>query len=37
METQEAPWFAISINDQWHICFRFEGEDAFEVEICDYH
>ena len=29
--------FAISINDQWRICFRFEGEDAYDVEICDYH
>ena len=28
---------AISINDQWRICFRFEKEDAFDVEICDYH
>ena len=28
---------AISINDQWRICFRFVGEDAFDVEICDYH
>lgn len=24
---------SISINDQWRICFRFEGEDAFEVEF----
>ena len=28
---------SIRINDQWRVCFRFEGEDAFEVEICDYH
>ena len=28
---------AISVNDQWRICFRFEGEDAFDVELCDYH
>lgn len=28
---------AISINDQWRICFRFVDEDAFDVEICDYH
>ncbi|MBU2739382.1 type II toxin-antitoxin system RelE/ParE family toxin [Acidithiobacillus concretivorus] len=28
---------AISINDQWRICFRFEGADAYEVEVCDYH
>jgi toxin HigB-1 len=28
---------AISVNDQWRICFRFEDGDAFEVEVCDYH
>lgn len=29
--------WAISVNDQWRICFRFDGEDAFDVEFCDYH
>lgn len=29
--------YAISINDQWRICFTFKGEDAYDVEICDYH
>lgn len=29
--------YAISINDQWRICFRFEAGDAFDVEITDYH
>jgi proteic killer suppression protein len=29
--------FAIAVNDQWRICFRFEGGDAFDVEFCDYH
>jgi len=28
---------AISINDQWRICFRFEAGDAFDVEITYYH
>ncbi len=28
---------AISVNDQWRICFRFEEGDAYDVEICDYH
>jgi proteic killer suppression protein len=27
----------IRINDQWHICFRWQGEDALDVEIVDYH
>lgn len=29
--------YAISVNDQWRICFRFEDGDAYEVEVCDYH
>ena len=29
-----AGFHAIAINGQWRICFRFEGEDAFGVEIC---
>ena len=28
---------AISINDQWRICFRFIDGDAYDVEVCDYH
>ena len=29
--------WSIRINEQWRICFRFEGEHAYEVEIVDYH
>ena len=28
---------AISINDQWRICFRFVDGDAYDVEVYDYH
>jgi proteic killer suppression protein len=28
---------AISINDQWRVCFRFFEGDAYDVEVCDYH
>ena len=28
---------SIRINDQWRICFIWEDNDAFEVEIVDYH
>ena len=28
---------AISISDQWRICFRFGDGDAYEVEVCDDH
>jgi proteic killer suppression protein len=28
---------SIRINDQWRLCFRWQGGDAFDVEIVDYH
>ncbi len=28
---------SIRINDQWRICFRWEGGNAHQVEISDYH
>lgn len=28
---------SIRVNDQWRICFRWSGADAFDVEIADYH
>ncbi len=28
---------SIRINDQWRICFVWQGGDAYEVEITDYH
>ncbi|HEY9172443.1 MAG TPA: type II toxin-antitoxin system RelE/ParE family toxin [Verrucomicrobiae bacterium] len=28
---------SIRINDQWRICFRWDGEDALDVAIVDYH
>ena len=33
---REGQW-SISINKQYRICFRFEGGDAHEVEVTDYH
>ena len=29
--------YSIRINDQWRICFMWEGRDAYDVEIVDYH
>lgn len=29
--------FSLRINEQWRVCFRFDGSDAFDVEIVDYH
>jgi len=28
---------SIRINDQWRICFRWRGGNAYDVEIADYH
>jgi toxin HigB-1 len=28
---------SIRINDQWRICFLWEGGHAYNVEIVDYH
>ena len=30
-------YYSIRINDQWRVCFRFNGGNATEVEIVDYH
>ncbi len=29
--------YSIRINQQWRICFVWEGSDAYDVEIVDYH
>jgi proteic killer suppression protein len=28
---------SIHINDQRRICFKWKGDDAYDVEITDYH
>ena len=28
---------SIRINDQWRLCFTWLGNDAYDVEIVDYH
>ena len=28
---------SIRINDQWRVCFRWQDDDASDVEITDYH
>lgn len=30
-------YYSIRINNQYRICFRWENQDAYEVEIVDYH
>lgn len=29
--------YSVRINDQYRICFRWHGHDAYEVEVVDYH
>ena len=29
--------YSIRVNDQWRICFVWEDDDAYAVEIVDYH
>ena len=29
--------YSIRINDKWRICFMWDGQNAYEVEIVDYH
>ncbi len=37
LKHDRAGQWSIRINDQWRICFRWDGKDAHEVEIVDYH
>jgi proteic killer suppression protein len=32
-----AKQYSIRINDQWRICFFWQNNNAYEVEITDYH
>lgn len=33
---REGQW-SIRVNDQWRLCFRWDGRDAHDVELVDYH
>jgi proteic killer suppression protein len=37
LKGNRAGQWSIRINDQWRICFKWQGTDAFDVEITDYH
>jgi len=34
---ERAGQLSIRINDQYRICFRWQNNDAYDVEIVDYH
>jgi proteic killer suppression protein len=34
---ERAGQYSIRINDQWRICFEWQDDNAYNVEIVDYH
>lgn len=30
-------YYSIRVNDQWRVMFRWEGQNAYEVQLVDYH
>lgn len=30
-------WWAVTVSRNWRIIFRFDGEDAIDVDLADYH
>ena len=30
-------WWSIRISDRYRVCFRWDGNDAWDLEIVDYH
>ena len=37
MKRDRVDQYSIRINSQWRVCFKWSSNDAFEVEIADYH
>jgi toxin HigB-1 len=40
LEALKGDWaglHSIRINDRWRICFRWESDGVYDVEIVDYH
>ncbi|MGO8696861.1 MAG: type II toxin-antitoxin system RelE/ParE family toxin [Limisphaerales bacterium] len=37
LQNDRAGRHSIRVNGQWRLCFRWQGEDAWDVEIVDYH
>ena len=37
LKGNRAGYWAVTINGPWRLVFRFEGTDAYDVEIVDYH
>jgi toxin HigB-1 len=30
-------WWSVTVRANWRIIFRFDGNDAFDVQLTDYH
>ncbi len=37
LKGRRAGQHSIRINDQWRVCFRWKDDNAYHVEIVDYH
>jgi toxin HigB-1 len=37
LKGDRAGHYAIRVNDQWRLCFRWDEGQVFDVEIVDYH
>jgi len=37
LKGERAGQHSIRINDRWRVCFQWRDNDAYEVEITDYH
>jgi proteic killer suppression protein len=37
LKGDRAGQYSMRINDQWRVCFSWRENDAYEVEITDYH
>lgn len=29
--------YSIRVNDQWRVCFTWQNDNAYDVEVIDYH
>ena len=37
LKGDQAGFWSLRINDQWRIVFRWQGQDALDVQVIDYH
>ena len=37
LKGSRAGQFSLRINDQYRVCFRCDGDSAYDIEIVDYH